>query len=274
MIEAVVGNPGAGKSIYAVGRAMRAIAGGRTVYSNLYPRWPNTWRWGNWDCMREAGEGLYIVDEAQVWFGSRSFANNTSELHSWQQSRKRGADLIWIAQHEARVDVAIRELTSIIWRPRIIGPVLVATGQTMEGQRMGVDFFFHRKFYGAYHTDQVIGGRSDSFAVLARVNNPTYLNPPLYASAPSHCLVENGASVRLVPWFEGMTAHAYFYVDYSGTSWLLDLDANGWRIDRAVSSPEAAWVRELRRAYAKRGLQGVASAVGAAARDEPLTPGL
>jgi len=275
MIECAVGAPGAGKSVFAVGRMIRSLNHGRTVYSNLYPRWPDTWRWGNWDTMREAGEGFYVVDEAQVWFGSRDFAKNTSELHNWQQSRKRGADLLWIAQHENRVDVAIRELTSILWRPRIIGPVLIARGETLEGLKMGLDFFMHRKFFGAYHTDQVIGGRSDRFAVLARVNNPAYFNPPLYVSAPSHCIqLGDSQNVVYVPWFEGLRAECYFYEDYSGTRWLLESDENGFRVVQAVSSPQAAWLRSLRRGYAARGLVGVRDVVVDALHDRDIAPGL
>lgn len=272
MIESIVGNPGAGKSIYAVGRMLRALASGRMVYSNLYPRWPNTWRWGNWDTMRDAGEGLYVVDEAQVWFGSRTFANNTAELANWQQSRKRGADLIYIAQHQNRVDVAIRELTSILWRPRIIGPMLIARGETMEGQRMGVDFMFHRKFYGAYHTDQIVGERSDRFALLARVNNPVYLDPPLYVAAPSHALIAGSAEsgrMSYVPFVDGMSAELYVYEDYSRARWALDVDENGFRVTGLISSPEAEWLRRLRRAYAKRGAAGIAVEVENALHDRP-----
>jgi hypothetical protein len=262
MIEAIVGNPGAGKSLYAVIRAMRALRQGRMVYSNLYPRWPDSWRWGNWLTMKDAGEGLFIVDEAQVWFGSRTFAQNTSELHNWQQSRKRGADLIWIAQHENRVDTAIRELTSVIWRPKILGPIMIIKSTTMEGERLGVDFAFHKAYRGAYHTDQIIGAREDTRALLARVNNPIYMDPPLYVAAPSHCiLLAESGRVEYVQWYETISAECYFYEDYSGTRWALEVDEHGYRVNGRVSSPEAEWVRTLRQAYARRGPEGVAQRV-------------
>jgi len=49
------------------------------------------------------------------------------ELAVFQQSRKEGLDLVWIAQHEARVDVAIREVTAFIWRHRMFGKYCVCS---------------------------------------------------------------------------------------------------------------------------------------------------
>jgi hypothetical protein len=63
--------------------------------------------------MKEASNALVIIDEAQMWFGSRAWQKNTQdELSYFQQSRKEGLDLIWIAQHEARVDTGLREITA------------------------------------------------------------------------------------------------------------------------------------------------------------------
>ena len=135
LIEGIVGTVGAGKSLCAVLRMKDAAEGGRACYSNLFPRDHNYWKWADWDGMKEAGEGLFVVDEAQVWFNSRTFKENTSELAAWQQSRKRGADLVWVAQHENRVDTAIRELTSLLWRPRIVGPFLFVTAEDVDSGR-------------------------------------------------------------------------------------------------------------------------------------------
>lgn len=244
-----MGRPGAGKSLYATIRLLRAVRGGRVAWSNLYPRWPGSWRWANWPMMREAGEGFFVVDEAQVWFNSRAFANNTGELASWQQSRKRGSDMLWVAQHESRVDVAIRELTSIVWRPRIIGPVLIAMGTTLEGERAGVDFAFYRSAFGAYHTDQVIGERADPFAILARVASPLAVEAPLYAGSPTHYVPADCSIGRVewLPWFEGVTGIVYAYQDYSGDWWRLESDENGWRVVEPVRSAEASVVAAVRR---------------------------
>lgn len=245
-----MGPPGAGKSLYAVMRMIRAVRAGRAVYSNLYPRWSSTWRWGNWDTMREAGEGLFVVDEAQMWFNSREFAGNTAELGSWQQSRKRGADLVWVAQHVNRVDVAIRELTTVIWRPRIIGPFLVARGETPEGDAAGFDIGVARYYRGAYYTDQVIGGRSDRAARLARVVPAVYIEPDLEVQSPSHMWVDGGT--RLVPYVAGVPAMAYLYRDYEGR-WL-EVDEQ-FRVTGVVASPEHSLVRALRRAVMDRRLR-------------------
>lgn len=216
--------------------------------------------------MREAGEGFFAIDEAQVWFNSRAFAGNTAELASWQQSRKRGSDMLWVAQHESRVDVAIRELTSIVWRPRIVGPVLIAIGSTLEGERAGVDVALYRSVLGAYHTDQVIGERADPFAVLARVASPVAVDAPLYAGSPTHYVPADCdiGRVEWLPWVEGVRGLVYAYQDYSGDWWQLESDDVGWRVVRPVRSCEASVLAAVRR---RMMTEGAARMVAAAVED-------
>lgn len=242
MIEAIVGPPGAGKTLFSVVRMMRAHAAGRRCYANLYPRGAAPWTFGNWETMRFAGEGLFVVDEAQMWFGSRTWDKNTGELGSWQQSRKRGADLIWIAQHENRVEVAIRELTTIIWRPRIVGPVLWATGRTLEGELVGYEWALWRSYTGLYYTDQVVGLRDDPFACLAAVTPMSALPASLRVERPTHQYTLDG---RLIEYDHAQGAAVYLYCDYEG-AWLELGPGPEFEVQRTISCPETAWVRGVR----------------------------
>jgi len=240
VIEGVTGKPGAGKSLYAAHRLLQAVADGRNCYSNLYPRWAETWRYVSWESMKGGGDGLFVIDEAQVWFPSRGYEGNTSELTHWQQSRKRGADLLWIAQHENRIDKALRELTSHIWEPRLYFKRWgVAVARTLEGERVGTELFSVRRVMSSYFTDQVIGTRDDSRAVLAKVTVPWVIDEPLYVQEPTHAWTEKG----LVPFELGMTAEAFLYQDYERSWYLL---GDNWKVEKRVASPAAGWVRAMR----------------------------
>lgn len=242
MIEGIVGPPGAGKTLYGVIRMMRAHRLGRRVYANLFPRGGSPWSFGNWDTMRVAGEGLFVVDEAQMWFGSRTWDKNTGELGSWQQSRKRGADLIWIAQHENRVEIAIRELTTTIWRPKIIGPILFATGKTLEGELVGYEWALWRSYIGLYYTDQVVGLREDTFACLAGVSPMESLPASLRVARPTHQYTRDG---RLIEYNHAIPAVCYLYCDYEG-SWLELGPGPEFEVIRTISEPQTGWLRGVR----------------------------
>ena len=278
MIDGIVGTVGTGKSLCACLRMMDAARGGRPCYSNLYPRDHAAWQWLDWPSMKEAGEGLFIVDEAQVWFNSRTFKENTSELAAWQQSRKRGADLCWVAQHENRIDTAIRELTTTLWRPRIVGPWLIAMAEDMDtGERRGFRFWWKRRGFGLYHTDQVIGDRQDP-PRLARVSAPVCLPTPLYCERPTHVIVDALGVTRLLPYADNLRdAGILLYRDYSGDYYEIDPDdltVKGKLYDRSGAKFEVQRLVKAAIMERKRFALAAVAPLGAAVAPSPRAPGL
>jgi zona occludens toxin (predicted ATPase) len=138
MIEGVVGFPGAGKTYYALNRALKEIKKGRPVYANFSID----------GAMKITPESLFdvepgalvILDEAQNWFGSRNwkmFGDKYMEFFS--QTRKKQYTLLWISQDVSSVDKMIRDRTHLIH----------------ETQAMWAGFFGHplyfriQSYYGA-----------------------------------------------------------------------------------------------------------------------------
>ncbi|MBN9503118.1 MAG: hypothetical protein BGO01_07875 [Armatimonadetes bacterium 55-13] len=132
MIEAHVGLPGSGKSLHAVRRLLAAKADGRRTLANFHSQ-TGMWDFALWADMVEAGNCLAVIDEAHMWFSARSWTKtNQAELSVFQQHRKEGMDVVWIAQHEGRVDVAVRELTAFIWRHKKLGRFCIASRVTPD----------------------------------------------------------------------------------------------------------------------------------------------
>lgn len=65
---------------------------------------------------------MVIMDEAN-WLAPSRYWNTLPKdlLRMWSESRKLGLNVIWTAQHESRVDTALRELTEIVWHSHHIG---------------------------------------------------------------------------------------------------------------------------------------------------------
>lgn len=117
VIEGYVGRPGSGKSYTMTARALEACNEGRQVYCNFTLRHPNAERIAIEDLL-DAGmpPGLVLIDEAHLWFPARlSMKLPPSLLMKLSQTRKMGWDLIWIAQHETRVDKVLRDVTNWLW---------------------------------------------------------------------------------------------------------------------------------------------------------------
>lgn len=115
MIEGYVGRPGAGKTYTLTERVLRVANSGRPVYVNFPVKHPNVWVYGPGDLF-DLPPGLVVVDEAHLWFPARAALRLPVEwLAELSQTRKRGWDLIWSAQHESRVDRVIRDVTNWIW---------------------------------------------------------------------------------------------------------------------------------------------------------------
>lgn len=129
MVEGVVGLMGEGKTYFTTLRALEALKDGKRVVANYAIHGGTVCN--TWDDLLDATipeivdgkpkkmDTLCIIDEANLWCPSRFWAKlDPRLLYAWSQSRKFGLDILWTAQHEARVDTALREITYQIWLSR------------------------------------------------------------------------------------------------------------------------------------------------------------
>ncbi len=115
MIEGLIGRPGSGKSYELTRRVLEAADRDRLVFTNYGVSHPNVFRFTP-DQLLDLPPGLIVIDEAHLWFPARmSLKLPMSWLAGMSQTRKKGWDLIWAAQHESRIDRAIRDVTSWMW---------------------------------------------------------------------------------------------------------------------------------------------------------------
>lgn len=129
MITGIVGWPGAGKTYAAVRMLLdqfRAAAKRQEylqVYANMAGlRCPESIYVDGLEDFVNVSNGLVLLDEAGVFLSSRYWQSVPREvLMSLAQVRKNGLDMIWVTQHEARIDTVLRELTSVIVRCRRFG---------------------------------------------------------------------------------------------------------------------------------------------------------
>lgn len=126
MITGIVGLPGGGKTLLGVHFLLRDRAAGRKVYANFTSK-RGLWDRVTWERVRMMGNASVLIDEAHMWFPARSSVNETSkhELAVFQQHRKAGLELYWTAQNEARIDIALRELTAFVYQCRRLGPYIL-----------------------------------------------------------------------------------------------------------------------------------------------------
>jgi len=145
-VEGYIGLPGSGKTYALTIRGMKALEAGRRVFSNygLEGSEPIV----GWDCenvgnVKDPGpscqcgkcfvsisNAVVLVDEINLWAPSRLWAAlPLGLLHRWAQVRKYQTQVFWTAQHEARVDKVIREVTGWIWQCR---PVFLGLGFSLK----------------------------------------------------------------------------------------------------------------------------------------------
>ena len=111
-----------------------------------------------------------------MWFSARSWNRQTQLELSWfQQSRKEGLDLMWIAQHEARVDTAIREVTAYFRKCRSLFHgrlVMVKTVTPDEPKKaLKIEFFSpSSSLFRHYWTEQRIGDREGTGYAFGRAS--------------------------------------------------------------------------------------------------------
>ncbi len=165
MIEAHVGLPGSGKSIHAVRKLLAAKAAKRRALANFHSR-TGSWEFGLWADITDATNCLVVIDEAHMWFSAREWTKtHQAELSYFQQSRKEGLDLIWVAQHQKRVDTAINELTAYIWDHRRIGGWIVARQYPADDLKRSIGravFRLDPRLHRHYWSEERIGFRDGS----------------------------------------------------------------------------------------------------------------
>ena len=127
MVEGVVGLMGMGKTYYTTWRAHEALKAGIRVVANYHI--DGAEHCGGWDDLMQATvphiddrgipvriPTLCIIDEANLWCPSRFWQKlDPRLLYLWSQSRKFSLDILWTAQHEQRVDTALREVSYCVW---------------------------------------------------------------------------------------------------------------------------------------------------------------
>lgn len=159
--------PGGGKTLFAVHKLLEARSARRRTVANFHST-RGLWEYALWDKMVEADNCLCVIDEAHMWFSARTWNKQSqADLAVFQQHRKNGLDLVWIAQHENRVDVAIREVTAWVWRVNRVGPMIWARRCSLDEK----DKVFERKvipirkeLFGCYDTFEIIGDREGNGA--------------------------------------------------------------------------------------------------------------
>jgi hypothetical protein len=115
MIEGYLGRPGSGKSYSLTHLAIEQAERGRPVFTNYALSHPNVQLFGP-DDLLDLPPGLICIDEAHLWFPARGAMRlPPSWLALLSQTRKRGWDLYWTAQHEKRVDSVLRDVSSWFW---------------------------------------------------------------------------------------------------------------------------------------------------------------
>lgn len=112
MIEGYIGRPGSGKSYALTKRVLVEADRGNRCFTNWDVSHENVWRFRE-DQLLDLPPGKIFMDEAHLWFPARQALHlPPSWLAMLSQTRKSGWDLFWCAQHETRVDRALRDVTS------------------------------------------------------------------------------------------------------------------------------------------------------------------
>jgi len=67
-------------------------------------------------CRGCSGGITVVLDELNLWAPSRFWSKmGIGVLNRWAYVRKDGMEIVWTAQHEARIDKVAREVTDFIW---------------------------------------------------------------------------------------------------------------------------------------------------------------
>jgi Zonular occludens toxin (Zot) len=103
-----------------------------------------------WRCKGCSRGITIIIDELNLWAPSRLWQTlGVGVLNRWAYVRKDGLEIIWTAQHEARIDKVAREVTDFIYSCRAFGGVM---GIGKRGVHLQI--FHRRKWVPALMTDK------------------------------------------------------------------------------------------------------------------------
>lgn len=92
-----------------------------------------------WNCAGCSKGATVAIDELNLWAPSRMWQElGIGVLNRWAYNRKDGLEILWTAQHEARVDKVAREVTDFIWNCKCLGGVVSVLGRELHLQ------VFHR----------------------------------------------------------------------------------------------------------------------------------
>lgn len=182
MISFIVGLPGAGKTMFLMREALRALKAGRDVYYNMpdvdvekllenAARGQNKVgrmvRWTSWLDFLNVENGLILVDEAQIYFNAYKWQDLPEEVqYKLQQHRKDGIDIMGAVQNVRRITTVMRELCNFVWEVKNIGNRVfiakkfdVADVDKAKRQSLGFKVFFRKKaFADVYNTKAKIQG--------------------------------------------------------------------------------------------------------------------
>lgn len=215
-----MGLPGSGKTLLACRMLERAKREGKRCFAN-FSSVRGDWERVRWEEVVRLEDAFVVLDEAHMWFPAREWARQTQDvLGIFQQHRKVGLDLVWIAQHESRVDVALRELTAFLYSCRKVGPVIISLRHEACGKsKVGSEVWLASRYYGAYWTEERVLGRDEV------CDDPIVGVKPNYA----RCVDELG-HVRIVKMDggeipRGFTVERYYY----RSKWSSQIvDFGGW----------------------------------------------
>lgn len=185
-IEGVIGRPGSGKTYAMTKMALDAADRDRMVFTNWGVVHPNCYLFAPDDLMN-LPPGLVMIDEAHLWFPARmSLKLPMSWLAGMSQTRKKGWDLVWAAQHESRVDKAIRDVTewqwlTSAWFKHNDHPVVFAQASWEPEYFRRPDKRFTRRFHVF---NKRVANAYNTFETLGQADHTVDKNDP-YASARS-----------------------------------------------------------------------------------------
>lgn len=189
MVEGYVGRPGTGKTALCTWRAWHAKRAGKPVYANVplidtrvkRPRrywgfgprlqavpvdpdgYGKMWADGMLKDLREVlalDNALVLLDEVHMWLPSTEWTSLPFEVRRYlAQQRKRGIDIWWTAQANARVLNVVRELTACLHQLRRLGPVIICDAEDPESKE-SYGRTYHligRHVWDLYNTEYEVG---------------------------------------------------------------------------------------------------------------------
>lgn len=127
MINIIVGLPGSGKTYVLTKKALQYVEKGYKIYTNyplnltkespFYPYKKKIHFWHTIEDLIKIENGIILMDEAQIFFNSRAWADLDPRMqYKLQQHRKDGLDIWGTVQSETRLDSVMRELVSYYYK--------------------------------------------------------------------------------------------------------------------------------------------------------------